>query len=152
MIDLVNLRPAEQTQKRKEKFFPDDRRVIDMTMRVVPENEGNPWITISTSLKARGETRILLIAFSSPRDQPNRPCTTASRQVQALTFFSSFLRLLSFFFLSRVHRFRAALQAQQTAERQNRTSLGRVLTGPIESVIKMGPRCADASPDIGRII
>lgn len=55
-----------------------------------------------------------------PRDRVGLVRVTAGASLDL------FLSLLRLFF--RIHRFRAALQAQGTAERQDRTNLGRVLT------------------------
>lgn len=82
----------------------DDRRVIDATTRVVPKTRGSmdhDFDAGETPLKAR----ILFIAFSPPwvSSRPNRPCTTASRQVQSPDLFLFFLAssfFLSFFLFS----------------------------------------------------
>lgn len=102
----------------------DDRRVIDAT-RVVPKTRGSMdhnFDAGETPLKARLESCLspsLRLEFLQDRIGLVRP---RHGRCKAPTFFSFLLRLLSFsfsflFFLSRVHRFRAALQAQRTAER-----------------------------------
>lgn len=73
-------------------------------------------------LKARFERYLSPLRFEFLRDRVG----LVRDRVTAGACLDLFLSSPCLFF--RIHRFRAALQAQRTAERQDRTNLGRVLT------------------------
>lgn len=140
------MRIIEQTKKEKDRgekdLFPRSSRYRCDDKD--PRKRGDPWITISTGrrrLRRDSNPVYRLLSASSffETESALYDRVTAGASTDLFLFFlaSSFV----FFFLSRVHRFRAALQAQRTAERQGSDQPWPSTDWPIESVIKMGPRC-----------